>query len=131
MNGTLKHHTKSGLIEEVKNSKISIKDAEEATLNFIKSYSDSQKVHLCGNSIWVDRFFMRRYMPELNAYFHYRLIDVSSIKELCKRWYPNSPFLKFKKSDSHRSLQDARESVKELKYYRTHFFLPPFNFPEK
>lgn len=114
-------HESSGLIEKVKVSKISLQDAQEKTLDFIKKYCVSTLNPLCGNSIWNDRMFLVSYMPEINKYLNYRNIDVSSIKELVKRWY--GPEVEFKKKKNHRALDDIKESIYELKYYRDKFFV--------
>jgi oligoribonuclease len=114
-------HGASGLTTKVMNSTISNADAEQATLEFIKQYCPPQASPLCGNSIGQDRRFLIKYMPELHDYFHYRSIDVTSVKELLKRWYPKGP--KFpKKSSVHSADIDVRESLEELIFYRKHYF---------
>ncbi len=115
-----KHHGDSGLIAKVRASKLSLADAEEQTLAFIKQYVVKGESPLCGNSIHQDRRFLVRYMPNLEAYVHYRNIDVSTIKELGRRWYPTkkAPI----KRAQHLALSDVRESIKELAYYRKHIF---------
>jgi oligoribonuclease len=113
-------HESSGLIEKVLKSKISTEQAEQQTLDFIKGYCVASLTPLCGNSIWNDRNFLAKSMPELNNYFNYRNIDVSTIKELVKRWYGSES--EFKKKKVHRALDDIRESIDELKYYRKNFF---------
>lgn len=114
-------HGASGLTTKVMNSTISNADAEQATLDFIKQYCPPQISPLCGNSIGQDRRFLIKYMPELHDYFHYRSIDVTSVKELLKRWYPKGP--KFpKKSSVHSADIDVRESLEELIFYRKHYF---------
>lgn len=115
-------HRKSGLVHAVKTSSISLTDALEQTLAFARTYCAPQKVPLCGNSVYKDRAFLQRAMPELEAYFHYRLVDVSSIKELVRRWYPNDPKAFFEKPEKHRAFDDISASIDELKHYRTHFF---------
>ena len=115
------HHQKSGLLDAVKISRISLKKAEHLTLNFVKEFCLPQKAPLCGNSIHHDRRFLIRYMPHLNAYLHYRHVDVSTLKALVDRWYPKNKNLP-KKKDSHRALADIRESVEELKFYRKTYF---------
>jgi len=114
------HHTKSGLWQKVVASKISLAEAEAETLAFIKMHCGEKESPLCGNSIWQDRRFLVRYMPKIEQYMHYRLVDVSTIKELAVRWYPDLKFAK--KKGSHRALDDIRESVDELKFYREHLF---------
>lgn len=118
-------HEKSGLTQEVKDSTITVQHAEEQTLDFIRQYCFPTKSSLAGNSVWQDRIFMQKYMPKLIAYMNYRLIDVTSFKEMLRRWYPQNPYLDFKKSDKHRALPDIRESIEELKHYRAHFFIQP------
>jgi oligoribonuclease len=116
-------HTQSGLLEKVKNSSIPLSQAAQATLAFIEQYCVKQKSLLAGNSVWQDRAFLRKYMPEIIEFLHYRIIDVSSIKVLVRNWYPSSPYKDFKKSDNHRALEDIEESIKELQHYRKHFFI--------
>lgn len=116
-----KHHKKSGLIEAVAASKVSVKEAEEKTLEFVKEYCLLKKSPLCGNSVHHDRRFLIKYMPQLNDFLHYRLIDVSAVKFLVKGWYPKDKNLP-KKNKQHRALDDVRESIEELEYYRKHYF---------
>lgn len=115
-------HTKTGLIDAVIKSPITLAVAQEETLDFIKEFCPPRDGVLCGNSVWQDRAFLRKYMPRITDYLHYRLIDVSSVKELAQRWYPKSPYLKFEKPDNHRALEDVRNSIKELGHYRKYFF---------
>ena len=115
------HHTASGLIERVRASKISTKKAEELTLQFIKPYGRPKSMPLCGNSIGQDRRFLYKYMPRLSDYLHFRSIDVTTIKELLRRWYPERS-LGPKKKKVHLALSDIQESIDELKFYREHFF---------
>lgn len=117
-----KQHGKTGLIKSVLNSSLSIKEAEQETLNFIKCYCKKNEAPLCGNSVWQDRAFLSIHMSSIIDYLHYRLIDVSSIKELVKRWYPNNNQANFKKPDNHRALEDIKESVAELAHYKQYFF---------
>lgn len=115
-------HTKSGLVERVKKSTINESDAEKATIEFLEQHVPSNKSPMCGNSICQDRRFLARLMPQLENYFHYRNLDVSSLKELAQRWYPK--FAKgFKKEPKHLALDDIRDSIEELKYYREHILL--------
>jgi oligoribonuclease len=116
-----KHHGESGLIERVKQSTLSAADAEAQTLAFVKQWLPAKTSPICGNSIGQDRRFLYRYMPELEGFFHYRNLDVSTVKELAARWAPQ---LKdgFTKKAAHRALDDIIESIDELKYYRQHFF---------
>ncbi len=115
-----KHHGQSGLIARVKASTIDAEEAERQTLEFLTQWVPAQTSPICGNSIGQDRRFLYRYMPKLEAYFHYRNIDVSTLKELAARWAPE---LKdgFKKASSHQALDDIIESIEELRYYREHF----------
>ncbi len=116
-------HTKTGLVEKVRSSTLSLEQAEEKTLNFIREYCKQGMSPLCGNSVWQDRAFMRKYMPRIIDFLHYRIIDVSSIKELVLRWYADNPKSEFEKKDAHRALEDIRESIAELEHYRKHFFV--------
>ena len=113
------HHNNSGLVELVKKSKITESQAEKETLDFLSQYTKPQQSPLCGNSIHQDRRFLEQHMPHLFNYFHYRNIDVSTIKELASRW--KSSLKHYVKSGKHRALDDIKESIKELKHYRTHF----------
>ena len=113
-------HGKSGLIERVRASVLDEAAVEAAALAFVQSYSPAQGSPMCGNSIGQDRRFMARYMPTLETWFHYRNIDVSTLKELCRRWQPEIA-KGFKKASAHTALADVRESIEELKYYREHF----------
>lgn len=113
-------HGQSGLVQRVLDSDCTARAAEQQTLDFIKKYVPAGKAPLCGNSIHQDRRFLVKYMPELEAYFHYRNIDVSTIKELAKRWRPEIVDA-FKKQDSHQAMDDIRESIEELKHYRQHW----------
>lgn len=115
-------HTRSGLLNEVRRSKYTMTEAERLTIAFIGQYCPPGASPLCGNSVGHDRRFLARYMPELYRYLHYRNIDVSSVKELVNRWYPSGPKLPDKKS-SHLALEDIRESVNELIFYRDHYFV--------
>ena len=116
------HHSKSGLWAKVLASDVTIEQAETATLDFIRKHCGERESPLCGNSIWQDRRFLLRYMPKLDGYLHYRILDVSSIKELASRWYPG---LKFKKpKGAHRALDDVKESLEELRFYRANLFKP-------
>lgn len=123
---TRQHHA-SGLVERVKQSEISERQAEIQTLDFLKLWTSANKSPLCGNSIWQDRRFLARYMPELENYFHYRLIDVSTIKELALRWSPRV-YQGVNKESQHLALSDIRDSIAELKHYRQYFLnLPDAN----
>ena len=118
-----KQHGKTGLTQRVIESDISVEAAEQATLAFLKQHVGANKSPMCGNSICQDRRFLAKYMPELEAFFHYRHIDVSTIKELANRWKPEAS-KGFKKSGSHLALDDIRDSVAELKHYRGTWLLP-------
>lgn len=119
-------HSRSGLTEEVKASTVDLATAEATVLDYIRTHVKSAKTApLCGNSIATDRGFLARDMPTLDDYLHYRMIDVSSIKELCRRWYPRIYFGQPEKGLAHRALADIHESIRELKYYRQTAFVPP------
>ncbi|GAB5497694.1 MAG: oligoribonuclease [Pseudohongiellaceae bacterium] len=115
-----KHHGQSGLIDRVKSSQTSERDAELATLEFLRQHTSENSSPLCGNSICQDRRFMANYMPELEAYFHYRNLDVSTIKELARRWKPDI-LEKLVKQSSHQAMDDIKDSIEELRFYRQHF----------
>ncbi len=125
MSGEVKElFSPSDLIERVKQSSTSLEDAQEQTVAFIKQYcSNDEPPPLCGNSVWQDRVFLARYMPQVLDLLHYRIIDVSTIKELVNRWYPDDPDAQFNKAETHRALVDIRESIAELKHYRQCFFV--------
>jgi oligoribonuclease len=119
-------HTRSGLLNAIRASTITLEEAGAATLAFIKEHVPEQrKVPLCGNSIGMDRRFLDAYLPEIEHWLHYRSIDVSSVKELVKRWYPSVTGAMPHKAGAHRALDDIRASVDELKYYRSAVFMPP------
>lgn len=118
-------HTRSGLLEAIRASTISLEEAGAATLAFIREHvPEASTVPLCGNSIGTDRRFLAAYLPEIETYLHYRSIDVSSIKELVRRWYPKVRQARPLKQGAHRALDDIRESINELRYYREHVFVP-------
>ena len=117
-------HAESGLIAKVRASRIGINEAEKQTLSFVKKWVGKWEAPLCGNSIWVDRLFLKREMPTLESYLHYRVVDVSSIKELISRWHPDAEEPP-EKSKSHRALDDILESIEELRWYRRKFFKSP------
>lgn len=116
-------HAKSGLIEAVQKSSINTAQAETQTIDFIKTYCPAEKGILCGSSVWQDRNFLKKYMPSIITYLYYKLIDVSSVQQLVKRWYPKNPLTNFVKQDTHRALPDVFESIEELRHYRKHFFV--------
>ena len=113
-------HNKSGLVKRIEKSSYTYKDAQEITIEFLSKYIDKNKSPMCGSGICQDRRFLARCMPELESFFHYRNFDVSTIKEIVKRWYPD---VKFKKEPQHLALQDIKDSIEELKYYRDTIFL--------
>ncbi len=118
-------HARSGLTEEVRKSGVTLAEAEQQVLDYIKQYAPTAGVvPLAGNSIATDRGFLARDMPLLDQHLHYRMIDVSSIKELCRRWYPRIYFGQPEKGLTHRALADIRESLRELEYYRRTVFVP-------
>ncbi len=116
-----KTHTGSGLVQRVRESRYDEPAAEAETLTFIARYVKKNQSPLCGNSICQDRRFLARHMPKLEAYLHYRNLDVSSVKELARRWRPGLPE-GFKKRNTHRAMDDIQESIAELEYYRRTFF---------
>ncbi len=121
----VKMHNESGLIHEIPNG-TTLDDAQTRVLDYIKQHiPDARKAPLAGSSVYVDRTFLARYMPDLDAHLHYRLVDVSSIKELTKRWYPKAYYNTPEKTGNHRALADIRESIAELRYYRDAVMVPP------
>lgn len=116
-----RHHAASGLTERVRRSEVSLVEAEAVTLAFVERHCAPQSAPLCGNSVWQDRRFLARHMPVLNEYLHYRIVDVSTVKELAARWRP-ALVDGFEKQNTHRALDDIRESIAELRHYREHFF---------
>ena len=117
------HHKRSGLTEECEASKIRLKQAEKLVLKFIERHCVERTAPLCGNTVWQDRRFLVKYMPNLESYLHYRTIDVSSIKELVHRWYPVYYKMPHKKRKAHRVMDDIRESIEELRFYRQTVFV--------
>ena len=118
-------HKESGLDKAVLASTLTVADAEAQVLNFIREHvSEARKAPLCGNSIATDRGFIARDMPALDAFLHYRMVDVSSVKELARRWYPRAYYASPGKRGGHRALADILESVEELRYYRESVFVP-------
>lgn len=116
------HHSASGLLERIAGSGVSETEAEARTMAFVESHVQAGAAPLCGNTIWQDRRFLSRYMPTLESYLHYRMIDVSSIKELAKRWHPKIAS-GVVKTNQHTALADIRESIEELRYYRANLFV--------
>ena len=123
-----KTHGKSGLVAKVQESTVDEAQAQDMLLAFLANYIGPNKSPMCGNSICQDRRFMARYMPKLEAYFHYRNLDVSTLKELCKRWHPTVA-RQFVKKTKHTALSDIHESIDELRFYRQHFLVLPDNIP--
>lgn len=116
-------HTKSGLLEAIESSTVTLEDAGAATFAFLKEHVPAARtVPLCGNSIGTDRRFLARYLPEIEEWLHYRSVDVSTVKELARRWYPEAVASAPAKAGGHRALDDIRESVAELRYYREQVF---------
>ena len=118
----IQHHGESGLTQKVLLSKISLREAEEQTVNFLKKWVEPNTSPICGNSVSQDRRFLYKYMPNLESYFHYRTIDVSTVKELGRRWYDNFYQKSPNKKNNHRALDDILESVNELKFYKDNMF---------
>jgi oligoribonuclease len=117
-------HTKSGLLEAISSSRVTLADAGAETLAFLRAHvPEARTVPLCGNSIGTDRRFLAAFLPEIEEFLHYRSVDVSTIKELARRWYPDVVAAAPAKAGGHRALDDIRESVAELKYYREKIFL--------
>ena len=118
-------HTTSGLLPAIEASTISLEEAGAQTLAFIKEHvPDARSVPLCGNSIGTDRRFLAKHLPEIEEYLHYRSVDVSTIKELARRWYPGALSALPRKATAHRALDDIRESIEELRFYRERLFVP-------
>jgi oligoribonuclease len=119
-------HDKSGLTDEVRASAVTLAEAEDMIMSYVTAFvKDPRTAPLCGNSIATDRGFLARDMPRLDNHLHYRMIDVSSIKELCRRWFPRTYFGQPQKGLAHRALADIRESIRELEYYRRTVFVAP------
>jgi oligoribonuclease len=117
-------HTKSGLLDAIRSSTVTLEEAGRATLDFLREHVPEGKVPLCGNSIGTDRRFLAQQLPEVENYLHYRSVDVSTLKELARRWYPPALSGAPRKAGGHRALDDIRESVAELTYYRSILFRP-------
>lgn len=114
------HHTSSGLVERVRQEGVSIEEAEERTLQFLQEWVPEGRAPLCGNSVWNDKKFMEKEMPKLVEHLHYRMIDVSTVKELARRWYPAVG--RYEKKGAHLALDDILESIEELRYFRSKVF---------
>ncbi len=125
-----KMHTRSGLLTAIQTSTLSLVDAGIRVVEYLGAQLPGPgTAPLCGNSIGVDRRFLDRYLPEVDQYLHYRSVDVSSLKELCRRWYPTVYKKRPDKKETHRALDDIRESIEELRFYRKHIMLPPETTP--
>ena len=121
----VKMHTSSGLLDAIAASTTTLEEAGAATLEFIKAHAPKARtVPLCGNTIGTDRRFLAAYLPEIEEYLHYRSVDVTTIKELARRWYPEALGDLPRKATSHRALDDIKESIEELRYWRSRVFLP-------
>jgi oligoribonuclease len=120
-----KMHTKSGLLPAISASTVTIADAQARSIEYLRGHVPEGTAPLCGNSIGTDRRFLDRYMHDLDTYLHYRSIDVSSLKELCRRWYPDIYSQRPGKAEQHRALDDVRESLSELRFYRERLFTAP------
>lgn len=116
-------HTKTGLVDTVKQSTVSISQADGAVAQMLSAYGKKEELILCGNSIWQDRTFVKKYMPLTYAFLHYRMIDVSAIKQVVRAWYPNHPQMHYVKKDNHRAVDDVYESINELLHYKKYFFI--------
>lgn len=114
------HHTSSGLVERVRQEGVSVEEAEERTLQFLQEWVPEGRAPLCGNSVWNDKKFMEKEMPKLVEHLHYRMIDVSTVKELARRWYPAVG--RYEKKGAHLALDDILESIEELRYFRSKVF---------
>lgn len=122
-NWVMQTHTTSGLVKAVQESNLTVSQVQDRMLDFIRSHVEHGKSLLCGNSIWQDRSFLVKYMPQFINYLHYRIVDVTTIKELVKRWYPDDEHALFVKQNSHRAIDDIKESIAELKHFKKYFFV--------
>jgi len=118
-------HGKSGLIDAVRSSTYQLFDAEQEVYAFLKPFCPNNRGVMAGSSIWQDKAFVRRHMPRVNELFHYKIVDISSVQELIKRWYSPNRMIETPKSETHRALADIKESIEQLRHYKTHFFIPP------
>lgn len=118
-------HKKSGLLGEIAQSSTSLQQAEQQTVAFLSQHAQKNSLLLAGNTVWQDRAFLVKHMPGIVEYLHYRIIDVSSVKELIRQWYPNKSHTKFVKPENHRAMEDVLASVEELRHYRKYFFIAP------
>ena len=117
-------HQRSGLLERIRASEVSLAQAAAETRTFVEAHCEKGTSPLCGNSVWKDRQFLERYMPDVASFLHYRIIDVSSLKELVRRWYP-APYQAPRKKEVHRAKDDILESIEELRWYRSKVLSPP------
>ncbi len=115
-------HNASGLYKEVLESAVSLKEAEDKVFEFLQQYCNKNTPLLCGNSVWMDKAFLAKHMPRLHDFFYYRIIDVSTLKELARRWYPHEKLAVTQKSERHRALEDILESLEEMRHYRKVLF---------
>lgn len=118
------HHGASGLTQACRESKVSVAEAEERMLRFVEAHTQPGAAILAGNTVHADKGFLQVYMPRFMGHLHYRIMDVSTVKELCRRWYPETFAKAPPKAGSHRALEDIKESIKELQFYREHIFVP-------
>lgn len=118
-------HEKNGLTERVRAATTRMSAAETETLQFVKAHCEPGTSPLCGNSVWMDRLFLRQQMPQLEQFLHHRVVDVSTLKELARRWHPELAHRAPAKPDTHRALDDIRASIEELRYYRQHWIREP------
>lgn len=118
-------HSKSGLTDAVRASTRQLFDAEQELYAFLKPFCPTNRGVMAGSSVWQDKAFIRKYMPRVNELLHYKIVDVSSVQELIKRWYPKNSLTETPKGEKHRALADIRESIQQLRHYKTYFFLPP------
>jgi oligoribonuclease len=114
------HHHASGLVDRIRSEGVTCEEAEQKTLDFLKQWTVSGASPLCGNSVWNDRIFLQKEMPRIAAFLHYRMVDVSTIKEIARRWYDDVPA--FPKKGAHLALDDIRESIEELEYFKNEIF---------
>lgn len=117
------HHGSSGLTDAVRASKVTLEQAEVEVVNFMKKHTPAKVCPLAGNSVHADKRFLEKYMPRFADHLHYRIVDVSTVKELCKRWFPEHYNKAPQKRETHRALDDIRESINELQYYKTNIFI--------
>ncbi|PVD19900.1 hypothetical protein C0Q70_20394 [Pomacea canaliculata] len=118
----LKHHGESGLTQAVLESRVTEREAEKCILEFLQQHTEPGLVPLAGNSVYMDRLFLQVHMPQIANHLHYRTVDVSSVKELCRRWFPEEFKKAPKKKETHRALEDIKESIQELQFYRQSIF---------